>query len=1208
MIRFLVGLFILLAYYPFYSKAQCPVANSCTPGNAPASSFPFGMGIYNVTIGSGTTGISYPTTGGAPAGYQDYSCTQKATILEGVSTTISVTTNPNLNENVKVWLDMNNNGIFDNTTELIFSSVNAKVHIGSFTIPVSASVIKNTLLRLRVSADNFSSLLPTPCSTPQYSQVEDYGITVLPNTNKPAVAFSVNNPVTCSPTVQFQNQTQNGATSYFWYFGDGSTSSLANPIHTYATTGTYTIKLKVCNANGCDSLTRNNYINYHTNVPVAASCSPITTNYCCGYGITNFNFGNGLMTNASADGSVGYENFSCTKSVTVQESNTYSVSITNGSNNSQDSWIYIDYNNDGSFSTNELVFTKLGTVNPSGFIVIQNNGLKNIPLRMRVITDSQGSPNGPCANRTNGQVEDYTIIILPNTNKPITIFSTNFNTLCDTLVQFTDQSQNAPTSWQWEFGDGSIINTQQNPLHLYTATGAYTVKLISCNVNGCDTLIKKQNIYIRKPCPQYCIPNWNSSGAAILNVSFNSLNNNSSVEPNAYGDYTNLSTAVILGSTYSFSSTTNHFNSQIYAWIDFNQDGDFDDYRELICYGTGITNLTRNIQIPNNAKPGPTRMRVAARPVGGVIVPCVDFTSVEMEDYTINIVPNNQPPTALFSTYNQTVCSNTVLFSDSSANAPLTWYWNFGDPASGSSNNSTLEHPTHNFSSPGKYAVSLKVCNEFGCDSIVKIDYITILSSQGPRSIACRPGTYDRTPRNKQGIYSFALNTINYSSPAGNGYEDYSCSQQTTLMQGTSYPVTINTGPFQNSNVKMWIDFNNDGALNSVTELAFTSSMMKVHTGSFTVPMNTVLNTPLRLRVSSDAIGPCDASVFGQVEDYAVIIVPNAGKPIASFSPSSYSSCNPQLTFTDQSVGIATTWSWDFGDNASGGANSSSLQNPTHTFSGPGNYAVMLTACNAAGCHSVKRIVSIIAPPNAQAGCVSTSPSNIFGEGILNVQFLNVNQSSGNSSEGYKDFTCAANAVTTPGSFLLNVQTNPNRFETMEAFIDFNNDGNFSGTVEEVASTFNKGLHSAIIVVPRTAVRNTWLRFRIVDLDQDFSHPSPCGSARAGQAEDYAIMIQDKIEMITNVVGIKDDKTDLVKKVNVYPNPSNGTFSIEIPTVLKGSCQLEIQNMVGQVLATKMYSGNGGLIPMDLKYLPKGMYLLKINNEEIGVIKKILIE
>src|SRR6478735_1059012 len=93
--------FFLLNHTVF---GQCPITNSCTPGNAPASSFPFGMGIYNVSISGSVIGFTNPTPGGASAGYQDYSCKQKATVLEGVSTSISIATNPNANENVKVWL------------------------------------------------------------------------------------------------------------------------------------------------------------------------------------------------------------------------------------------------------------------------------------------------------------------------------------------------------------------------------------------------------------------------------------------------------------------------------------------------------------------------------------------------------------------------------------------------------------------------------------------------------------------------------------------------------------------------------------------------------------------------------------------------------------------------------------------------------------------------------------------------------------------------------------------------------------------------------------------------------------------------------------------------------------------------------------------------------------------------------------------------
>lgn len=43
-------------------------------------------------------------------------------------------------------------------------------------------------------------------------------------------------------------------------------------------------------------------------------------------------------------------------------------------------------------------------------------------------------------------------------------------------VAFTDLSTGTPTSWAWSFGDGGT-STAQNPTHIYTAPGVYTVTL-----------------------------------------------------------------------------------------------------------------------------------------------------------------------------------------------------------------------------------------------------------------------------------------------------------------------------------------------------------------------------------------------------------------------------------------------------------------------------------------------------------------------------------------------------------------------------------------------------------------------------------------------------------------------------------------------------------------------------------------------------------
>ncbi|WP_234462564.1 GEVED domain-containing protein [Adhaeribacter terrigena] len=607
------------------------------------------MGIYNVSVGSGANGFSNPTTGGASAGYQDYSCTQKATILEGVSTAISVTTNPNANENVRVWLDLDNNGVFNNTTELIFSSVNAKVHTGSFIIPASAAVVKNTVLRLRISADNFSSAFPTPCSTPAYSQVEDYGLTIVPNTNKPAVAFSVNNQVTCSPTVQFQNLTQNGATSYLWHFGDGTTSTAANPSHTYVATGTYTVKLKACNANGCDSLTRTNYITYHNTSPTITNCIPVTQNYCCGYGITNINFGNGLMVNNSADGSVGYEDFTCSKIFTVSSGKTYPIAFNTG-NILQDVKLYIDLNNDGAFTgPNETILQLFGQVNPVANISIPTTPFLNVPLRMRIISDVPGSMFNSCSGIQLGQAEDYTIRI---SEPPFPAFTFSAQTLCDGIVSFSESSIRNPTSRFWNFGDTASgpanYSTLQQPTHTFSNAGIYYVTLKSCNSQGCDSISLPVNVgkNLSINLPPVCIPfiNFNRSRFAISKVQLGNINNNTSDSSHTYFNYAcNNFTNLVYGGNHQISILTHPSEwILVQVWIDMDNDGDFHTLeRVFMSYST--YNHYSSFTLPIGANPiRNTYLRMRVRSSDARLVtpplPCDNINVGETEDYAVMIL------------------------------------------------------------------------------------------------------------------------------------------------------------------------------------------------------------------------------------------------------------------------------------------------------------------------------------------------------------------------------------------------------------------------------------------------------------------------------------------------------------------------------------------------------------------------------------------
>ncbi len=85
-----------------------------------------------------------------------------------------------------------------------------------------------------------------------------------PSPARPTAAFDVNPRVGAAPLeAHFIDQSTTnkaGITSWKWEFGDGTTSTQQNPVHTYSTAGTYDVKLTVNSSGGSDSETKSGYV------------------------------------------------------------------------------------------------------------------------------------------------------------------------------------------------------------------------------------------------------------------------------------------------------------------------------------------------------------------------------------------------------------------------------------------------------------------------------------------------------------------------------------------------------------------------------------------------------------------------------------------------------------------------------------------------------------------------------------------------------------------------------------------------------------------------------------------------------------------------------------------------------------------------------------------------------------------------------------
>ncbi len=154
--------------------------------------------------------------------------------------------------------------------------------------------------------------------------------------------------------------------------------------------------------------------------------------------------------------------------------------------------------------------------------------------------------------------------------------------------------------------------------------GAYTIGVIATE---CDT---------------YCAAASEGCDEYATNVQFGTINNDSDCGP-TYQDFTDLTTSVDRGTDVSILVTNNpdafYDGDQCAVWIDWNQDGDFEDEGEMTELATADEAATFSgmVSVPGTAELGSTRMRVRLMYTGDLL-PCGIATYGDVEDYTVVVM------------------------------------------------------------------------------------------------------------------------------------------------------------------------------------------------------------------------------------------------------------------------------------------------------------------------------------------------------------------------------------------------------------------------------------------------------------------------------------------------------------------------------------------------------------------------------------------
>jgi PKD repeat protein len=248
----------------------------------------------------------------------------------------------------------------------------------------------------------------------------------------------------------------------------------------------------------------------------------------------------------------------------------------------------------------------------------------------------------------------------------------NANPLVGTVplpVTFTDTSTGSPSTWNWIFGDMGAGNTStvQNPSHMYTTAGTYSVNLTVTNAGGSKTLIKTNYITVTPPVPVANFTGTPTTGPAPLSVSFTDTSTGS---PSSwiwmFGDMGAGNTSTLQNPTHTYLSA-----------------------------GTYSVNLT-----VTNA--GGSNTLIKTNYITVVTPPVANFTGT----------PLSGPAPLL------------VVFTDTSTGSPMDWNWTFGDIGAG--NTSAVQNPSHTYTTAGTYSVNLTVTNAGGSNSLIRTNYIYV--------------------------------------------------------------------------------------------------------------------------------------------------------------------------------------------------------------------------------------------------------------------------------------------------------------------------------------------------------------------------------------------------------------------------------------------------------------------------------------------------
>lgn len=797
---------------------------------------------------------------------------------------------------------------------------------------------------------------PTGVGTSVISYATGCGITsnTITVVAGPVASFNTSAPVggVCLGTnVNFTNTTPGGL-GWTWNFGDGTSSTLQNPSHLYSAPGTYTVQLNVNNGTPCPGIITNTVLINPMPIPA------FTINNACQGGATPIN-----NTSNIASGTM---NYAWTMTGSLPNTSTASNPVLN-------------YAASGIYTVNLTLTSNSGCVSSlSRTVSIFGNPVSSF------------TSNSVCFNSP-----------------------TNFTNLSST----PNPNTGAIASYSWNFGATSgtssaanPVNTYTNPLNL-TANTIYTVSLAATTASGCTNVSTNTVMVYSLPTPTFvadsvCITNpttlsnvGNNNGNPYFGFNWSFSGSTSGTVTNVFPTPGNTSV------TYTAITSPNGGALQCKSvftkniWVKAGPMAIITNTNACVGLPIGLSGITSTIAIGTItnyawAYGNSTSSLVNPTPSTSVVytpsgVYSVSLTvssnqgcsSIAVKTVTafgraaIDFGPTNvcfNTPTVFTNSTSTTVNANTGSIASYS--------WNFG----ATSGTSSATNPVNTYTNPANatantiYTVDLYATTSNGCTDVLT-KTITVYSLPTPTFVA------------DSVCFGNATTLTNVGNNNGNPYFgfNWSCSVSTASTVTSIFPLqgnnsvtyTVITSPdagitqckssftkniwvhstplavITNTNRCVGFPIGLSGSTSTVAFTTFTNYAWSYGDGTTSLvnptPSTSVSYTPsgtYNVSLTVTSAKGCTNTAVKTVTAFGRAVIDFGPVDVCYNTPTAFT--NSTSTTINANTSAVASWSWNFGATAG----SSTLMNPTITYTNPANatanitYTATLFATTADGC------------------------------------------------------------------------------------------------------------------------------------------------------------------------------------------------------------------------------------------------------------------